>query len=174
MSVITEAPPKALTTLSAEARALAVVRHGLLGLCAAGIVGTAVELAMLRHWTSFLQLVPWLALAPLAGALVLLARHPSATTVRAARAVAVAVVIVAGFGVVEHVKANYDAGPLDRRYATRWETMSAPSRWWTAASGGVGPSPALAPAVLAQAALCLALATVAHPARRDGAGSRRT
>ena len=66
---------------------------------------------------------------------------------------------MSAFGIFEHVKANYDAGPLDRRYAARWETMSEPSRWWTAASGGVGPSPPLAPAVMAQAALCLALAT---------------
>lgn len=169
MSVVTDERPQSPVAPSAEARALAAVRSGLLGLCAAGVVGTAVELAMLRHWSSFLQLVPWLALAPLAGALVLLALRPSPAAVRVARSVAVAVVIVAGFGILEHVKANYDAGPLDRRYATSWETMSAPSRWWTAASGGVGPSPALAPAVLAQAALCLALATVAHPSRRVAA-----
>jgi hypothetical protein len=83
-----------------------------------------------------------------------------------ARAVALTVVVVAAFGIFEHVKANYDARPLDRRFSTRWQTMSEPSRWWAAASGGVGPSPALAPAVLAQAAACLALATAHHPAAR--------
>ena len=144
-----------------------VLRCGLLALCGAGVLGTAVELAMLRHWTSALQLVPWAALVPVGIALAALIIRPDRTTVTAARAVALTVVAVAAFGIFEHVKANYDAGPLDRRYATRWDTMAEPSRWWTAASGGVGPSPALAPAVLAQAAACLALAT-AHHAAADG------
>lgn len=146
-------------------RTATAMRRGLLALCGAGIAGTAVELAMLRHWTSGLQLVPWFALASLALALGFLVARPSAA-IRVARAVALAVAVVAVFGIVEHVKANYDAGPLDRRYSTRWETMSESSRWWTAVSGGVGPSPPLAPAILAQAACCLALATAGRPAPR--------
>jgi hypothetical protein len=140
-----------------------MLRRGLMALCGAGVVGTAVELAMLRHWTSWLQFVPWLALLPLGSALGFLAARPSRASVTLARGVALLVMVVAGFGIVEHVKANYDAGPLDRRYSARWETMSEPSRWWTAASGGVGPSPALAPGILGQAAVCLALATMHHP-----------
>ena len=150
------------------------MRRGLLALCGAGVLGTAVELAMLRHWTSAVQLVPWTALPPLGVALGALAVRPGRTTVRAARAVALTVVLVAAFGIFEHVKANYDAGPLDRRYSTRWETMSEPSRWWAAAAGSVGPSPALAPAVLAQAAACLALATAHHPAADPRRSSQRS
>lgn len=38
------------------------MRRGLLALSAVGVVGTAIELAMLRHWGSSAQLVPWFAL----------------------------------------------------------------------------------------------------------------
>jgi hypothetical protein len=38
--------------------------------------------------------------------------------------------------------------------------MSEVSRWWAAGSGGVGPSPALAPLIMAQSAACLWLATL--------------
>ena len=82
----------------------------------------------------------------------------------AVRAIVVAVFVAAAFGVFEHIDANYDAGPLDFRYSAKWETMSTADRWWTAATNGVGPSPPLTPAVLAQAALCLGLATIQHPA----------
>ena len=142
-----------------------VLRRGLLALAAAGVVGTAAELAIQRHWTSTLQLLPWVVLVPLGVAIGALGLRPNRTTVTAARVVASVIVVVAGFGVFEHVRANYDAGSLDRRYSARWATMSEPARWWTAASGGVGPSPPLAPGVMAQAALCLGLATLHHPAR---------
>jgi hypothetical protein len=67
------------------------------------------------------------------------------------------------FGVYEHIASNYEAGPLDFRYADRWATMSMPARVWAAASGTVGPSPALAPATLALAGACLVLATIGLP-----------
>jgi hypothetical protein len=84
--------------------------------------------------------------------------------VRLVRVLAVAVFLSAGLGVVEHVVANYDAGPLDFRYSAKWATMSAGSRWWAAATESVGPAPALAPLVLAWSSLCLAFATLDHPA----------
>lgn len=77
---------------------------------------------------------------------------------------AVAVMVTAAFGIFEHALANYHAAPLDFRYTARWPTMSATSKWWAAATEAVGPSPTLAPGVLAQSALCLLFATVGHPA----------
>jgi hypothetical protein len=153
-----------------EGRTVKVLRLGLLALCATGIVGTAAELAMLRHWQSPLQLVPWFALGGLAVALAGLARQPTAASVKWARGIAGAVIVVAAFGVMEHVMADYRDGAHSPRYSARWKTMSEASRWWAAASGGVGEAPTLAPGVLAEAAFCLALATVGHPA---GAGHRR-
>lgn len=150
-------------------------RQAFTWLAVTGIVGTALELAMLRHWTSSSQLVAWAALVALAVALALTTIRPIAARLRAGRAVAVAVALSAAFGVFEHVDANYAAGPLDFRYADRWGTMSVISRWWAAATGAVGPSPALAPAILAQAAVFVWLAGAGRPlgvpsARTDDLG----
>ena len=140
------------------------LRRSFAALAAAGLVGTAVELALTRHWTSTVQMIPWAALAVTLVALILLVARPRPATLRVVRILAVLVVLTAGFGVFEHVLANYDAAPLDFRYTTRWATMSASSRWWAAASQSVGPSPTLAPGVLAQSAFCLLFATLGHPA----------
>jgi len=140
-----------------------VLRRCLIALAALGVVATAVELAMLRHWKTTVQLIPWAALAVISAALVVLAVRPSRGAVRLVRALAVVVLLTAGFGVVEHVIANYNAGPLDFRYSARWATMSSKSRWWAAFTESVGPSPTLSPLVLAWSALCMVFATVDHP-----------
>lgn len=145
-----------------------VLRLGLIGLAGLSAVGTGLELAALRHWNGAVQLIPWAILAVVAALTALLAVRPTRVTLGAVRAGAVAVVLASGFGVVRHVWANYDSGPLDRVYGPRWDGMSEIDRWWTAASGGVGPAPTLAAGVLAQAALCLLLATYRHPAAREG------
>jgi hypothetical protein len=142
------------------------MRAGLLVISAAGVAGTAVELATIRHWKSPSQLIPWVALLLLGLSVAVVAFAPTTQRVRAARTVA-AVSLVAGlFGVYKHVSENLHAGPLDARYGPTWSSMGVLSKWWAAASGGVGPSPTLAPAVLVQICLCLLLATLAHPALR--------
>ena len=152
------------------------LRRCFLALAVAGTAGTGVELALSRHWTSATQLIPWYAVGGLAAGAVLLVARPRPISVRAVRVLAVVVVLTAGFGIYEHVLANYHAAPLDFRYEVKWATMSAGSRWWAAASESVGPSPTLAPAVLAQAAICLLLATLGHPALASGtaASDQRT
>jgi len=144
----------------------ALLRRCFASLAAIGIVATAVELALSRHWNSAVQLIPWFALGLLAAALALLLVGPGRRSLRAVRLLAVIVLVTAGLGIFEHVLANYRAGPLDFRYESRWATMSAVSRWWAAATESVGPSPTLAPGVLAQAAACLMSATLRHPALR--------
>jgi hypothetical protein len=135
-------------------------RRAFVWLGGTAIAGTSVELAMLRHWTSTTQLLAWAAVAAAAVALALTVVRPTPTRLRAGRAIAAAVAVTSAIGVVEHVYGNYGAGPLDFRYADRWATMSLASRWWAAASGAVGPSPALAPAILAQAAVFVWLAGI--------------
>ncbi len=144
----------------------ATFRRGFLVLAGLGVVGTLVELATLRHWKSGDQIIPWLALAGLGAAVVVLWLWPIPLMVRAVRAVAVLGVLTAVLGMWEHVHGNYQSGPLDRRYSATWDTMSMASRWWKAVTGGVGPSPLLAPAVLVQVSLCLLFAAHRHPALR--------
>lgn len=140
------------------------LRRCLLLLAALGVVATAVELAMLRHWNTFVQLIPWFSLALVAAAIALVVARPSAGRIRVVRVLALVVLLSALFGIYEHTVANYDAGPLDFRYATKWATMSSGSRWWAAFIESVGPSPALAPLVLAWLSLCVVFATLDHPA----------
>lgn len=141
-----------------------LLRTGLIGLAGVSLVGTALELAMLRHWKKPAQWIPWLVLLAMAAAILMLVRDPSPTKLRRVRLIALLAGLTSMFGVVMHVAANYEAAPLDQEYGPRWEAMSTPARWWAASTGAVGPSPPLVPGVLAQAGIMLALATTGHPA----------
>jgi len=137
------------------------------------IGGTAVELAMLRHWGDKTQLVPWFCLGLLALATAALAIRPGVVVIRWVRSVCAVVALGAGVGVYMHIRENYRAGPLDAAYSDRWDSMSTVAQLWAAFTKTVGPSPALAPMVLIMAALCLVIATLRHPVlvRHREAGS---
>jgi hypothetical protein len=141
-----------------------LLRRGVLGLGALTTLGIVVELGMELHWTQPLQFVAWVAAGAVAVAIALLTRAPSRARVRLAQGLAVAVVLSAALGIGAHVYANYDAAPLDRRYTDTWESLSEWTRRWLALTKSVGPAPPLAPGALAQAALCVLLATLHHPA----------
>jgi hypothetical protein len=142
-------------------------------LAAAGLAGTATELAMLRHWTSQSQRLAWAALGALAIAFALTTVHTTPARLGAGRLLAGSVALFAAVGVLVHVRANVEAGPLDFRYAARWPTMGLAERWWAAATGAVGPAPALAPAILAQTAVLVWLASIGQRTRLLAPGEAR-
>jgi hypothetical protein len=131
----------------------------------AGLADAAIllELGVERHWTQPIQLVAWVAVAAVGVAIALVARSSSGGRIRLAQALVALVMLSSIFGIWEHVYANYDAGPLDFHFADSWDGLSEADRWWLALSKTVGPSPPLAPAALAQAGLCVSLATLRHP-----------
>ncbi|MBB5775356.1 hypothetical protein [Nonomuraea jabiensis] len=141
---------------AARATGRAVVRLGLLGLVAIGILGAALELAFERHWQSPVQLIPWVALALLAFALVLLALRDTPRAVTVVRVVALVVLLASAYGVFIHVSVNHGAGAAD----PTWDTLSPLTQWWYALTKSVGQAPPLAPGMLAQSALLLSLATL--------------
>jgi hypothetical protein len=141
-----------------------LLRAGVLALVAFGIVGTTVELVFLRHWSTATESIVWPVMLALAAAFAALVLRPSMRVVQAVRVVAVVASAFALIGIGFHVVENLDAGPLDRLYAARWDTMSAVEQWFDAITGAVGPAPTLAPGVLAEMGLGLLLATVRHPA----------
>ena len=143
------------------------LRLGLLAIAGLGSAGTAAELALDRHWGGIYQWAPWPAVLLMGFATALLLVRPTGRAVRGAQVACAAVMAVAILGVVRHVISNYETAPLDAVYGLKWDSMSPLDRWWAASSGGVGPSPALAPAALAMTALCVLLATWRHPARRS-------
>jgi hypothetical protein len=137
---------------------LQLLRGSLTALTALGIVGTAFELATLKHWNGAMQLIPWAALVVLTGAMVLHAGRPDRTGL--VRALAIVVLVTSLFGVLEHALVNYESGPLDQRFADTWDALSPWLRWWYAITRTVGPAPTLAPGMLGQAAATLMLATI--------------
>ncbi len=143
-----------------------MLRRALLGLSAIALAGTGVELVIGRHWESATQLIPFAAIAVAAVALSMIAAARSRTMLRVAQGLCAVVLVASVLGVWNHVAGNEESGALDQRYAATWESTPATERWWLAASGGVGPSPPLAPGVLAQVALMLLAATLRHPVLR--------
>ena len=151
----------------------ALLRGGIVALAGLGVAGLLVELAFLRHWSTLGALVVWPAIAAAAVATVGLARRPSAGRVRLVRWLALGVVVVGAVGVILHVNENLLAGPLDRAYASTWDTLSVVEQLFLAITGGVGPAPALAPGSMSELGLAIALATVRHPALQRPAGLLR-
>lgn len=160
---------RSVTRLVNVADTATTLRRAMLGLAAAGIIATAVELATLRHWTTTTQLIPWLVLAVLAAGVLVIGIGSSRKMIRVIRVIAVLGAIGGLYGLFIHIQSNYDAAILDYHYTDRWPHMSLTSKLWAASTGQVGPSPVMAPAVLTQIAFCLALATFRHP-RLVGAG----
>jgi hypothetical protein len=141
-----------------------LVYQGLLALVVISLVATGAELATERHWSSAVQLIPWVALGVLVVATALLAaRGPRAA--RLVRALAVLVLLTSAYGIVQHVVVNYDAGALDASYGQGWDALPVTARLWYAVSKSVGPAPPLAPGVLGQSALMVLLASFVRPAR---------
>jgi hypothetical protein len=135
------------------------LRRWLLGLAALTSLGLIVELAAERHWTQPSQWIAWTAIAATLLAAALLYWRASPVGVRTARLLAMAVILSAMVGIWQHVASNYDAGPLDAKYELSWDTLSEPTRWWLALSKTVGPSPPLAPGILALAGQFILLAS---------------
>jgi hypothetical protein len=132
-------------------------------LAAVAIVGTALELAMLRHWDGLEQLVPWFALTALTAALAA-ATWARAVAVKWVRVVSGLAAATAAFGVWVHVHANYDAAPLDAVYGPKWDTMSLLSRWWAAVTAQVGAAPTIVPGALAYIAAMIWFSTLGDAA----------
>lgn len=146
--------------VAAPDRLLPLLRRSLIGLAAAGVALTAVELAMLRHWGSFVELIPWFVLALTTAMIVLAAVGRSPRTVRLIRVGSLVVAAGTCYGMAQHIIANHSSGALDARYGPKWDTMSTLAQWWAAATESVGPAPPMAPAALALGAVCLLLATL--------------
>jgi hypothetical protein len=140
-----------------------VLRAGILFVAAISLAGLTLELAFLRHWGDTRTIV-WLGILALSLALLLIVIRPNRSRIRMAQLLAITAGLVAIIGVGYHTIENLNAGPLDRDYADRWETMSDVDQLIAATTGEVGPAPTLAPGALAEIAALLLLATIGHAA----------
>ena len=169
---MTHRSAEALSTLAepaaptAERRALRMLRRGLIAQNLLGTGVAAFTLSTETYWPDTFHPLAWAALGVLLLGLVL-ALLPDGRGLVVARILAAGVIVVALFGVVEHLLTNYGAGPSDPEFGQVWTSMPAVTRWGLAITKGVGDAPTLAPIALAQTALGLLLLTLTTPRERD-------
>jgi hypothetical protein len=142
------------------------LRWGVLALAAAGILGAAYELAVERHWGGADKMVPWVAVVALAAALGL-ALSPSPRLVLATRVLAVLVLGASLYGIAIHVLDNMWAGHLGPRFGPEFKQLPRIERLWYGATKTVGKAPPLAPGMLGQSALLVALSTLGRGKVKD-------
>ncbi len=145
------------------------MRRGLLALAGATIVGTAAELATLRHWDGLEQLIPWGCLIAIGVVYTAYLLRPGRGCTRLARIASSALIAASAYGIWEHLAANRKAGALDRKWGAVWSQLSTLQQFRRALDGSVGPSPLLAPGALATVAILILLATIAD-GRGDASG----
>ena len=169
---MTSTTPSTPSTPSTDPSILVrTMRRGAVGLAVLSVLATAYELATERHWSSVVQLIPWVTLLGLAVAIVLAARGRP-RSVALARLLAGLALVSSLFGMYRHAAENRDAGALDSTYSQSWETRSPMSQWYLAVTKSVGPTPPLAPGVLGQSALLVLLSTVGLGRTVTGPGPR--
>jgi len=151
-----------------------LLRAALVLLAAAAMAGTALELAIERHWHGLEQWYAWIALVIAAVGLLAIVARPSAIALWFARACGLVAIVMAAIGVWRHIHANFETAPLDFRYSDRWDTMAFSDQLWAVVSGDVGPSPILASGVLALIGVAIVAATIgASAASADPDAGRR-
>lgn len=158
--------PAATPAPTAEGRALRLLRRGLLAQSVLGTAVAAFTLSTETYWPDAFHPLAWTSLGVLVLGLVL-ALLPGGRAVVVTRILAGGVIVVALFGVVEHVLTNYGAGPADPEFGQVWMSMPGVTRWGLAITKGVGDAPTLAPIALGQVALALLLLTVTGPRDQD-------
>lgn len=159
-------PTSREATRTREAVLLEAYRRILTVLGIGTIFGAFAELAILRHWNSPAQLVPWAVLVVLLVAALAWSLRRTRLTMWLLRGAAVVTVLGSSFGVYQHIEANLVSGPLDAGYSASWATMSMPAQLWAAGSGAVGASPVLAPGMIGLAGVLLWLATLGWSTNR--------
>lgn len=140
------------------------LRRGLLALSALGVVGTLVELSVLRHWQTASEPTPWPILI-LAGLMIQgVWLRPTRRRVSSARWIGLILALAGIYGLVVHVVANMATAPLDGTVGPIWDGLTVWGQVWMASTGGVGPAPPLSAASITPTGLARAPATHRHPA----------
>jgi hypothetical protein len=145
---------------SSDRQTLRGVRRVLAWLLFAGLVGTFVELLLLEHDESALQVMPLGLLGASAAAMIATTLRPRALVVIVFRSLMVLLIATGALGLILHYRANLefqrDLTPALGTMELFWKVMAAKA------------PPALAPAVLTQLGLLGLVYGYTLPARSDG------
>jgi hypothetical protein len=136
-----------------------LLRQGLMLMLVLGVVGTQIELLLLKHTDGIWQLAPLLLNGASLVALGWCGVRQSAASLRALQAVMVLCLASGGIGVIQHFRANVgyarDSDPSLGGAALYKEAV-------------MGSTPTLAPGTMVQLALLGLAFTFRHPRLRDG------
>ncbi len=149
-------------------RLVVLQRRIIAGFAIMAALGALVELAMLRHFKSGSQLVPWFVLALVILAAVAHWARPGAATAWIGRAIGIVALLGGAYGVYEHIQSNLNTAALSIKWADTWESLPWIQQVYEAATGGAGAAPPLAPGFLGLAGLMLIAATLGTGGRADG------
>ena len=142
----------------------ASLRQLILGLVFIGLVGLAVELALLRHAESLTQWIPHVTLMVGLVSTIAVYARPRPAALKAFQLVMLVLVVVGALGVYLHLQGNIEFA-LERD-----PSLGGTKLIWKALRGA---TPALAPGALAQLGLLGFLFTYRHPALAgDNAANR--
>jgi hypothetical protein len=131
-----------------------IVRRVLAAILVVGLIGSAVELLLLKHTDGFWQLLPLLLIGAALLGLAWHAAAPSRASLRALQAL-MAILVVSGIaGVLLHYRGNVE-----------WELERLPGThgWELFRHAVMGATPALAPGTMLQLGLVGLLFTYRHP-----------
>ena len=136
-----------------------MTRHVVLAVLWLGVVGTGIELLLLKHFDGAWQIAPLALLACGVVALAVLAAVPRPGAVRALQLVMAIFVVSGAIGVLLHYRGNVE-WELDRVASLRGFDL------FKAAI--MGATPALAPGTMVQLGIVGLLYSYLHPAARRG------
>ncbi len=133
------------------------LRRFALALAAVGVIGTLLELTLIKHYASKDQVIPYVLLGLSALGLIAVMVRPTALVLRVFQAVMIVTILGSGIGMFEHLKANaHNAGATQDKEAI-------PTTPSAILAGINGFAPLLAPGVLAQVGLLGLVFTYRHP-----------
>jgi hypothetical protein len=133
------------------------LRRFALALAAIGVIGTLLELTLIKHYASKDQVIPYVLLGLAALGVIAVAVRPTTFVLRVFQVLMVVTVLGSGIGMLEHLKANArNAGAI-----TDGERL--PTTPSAILAGINGFAPLLAPGVLAQVGLLGLAFTYRHP-----------
>ncbi len=142
------------------------LRRFALALAAIGVVGTLLELTLIKHYASKDQVIPYVLLGLSAFGLIAVMVRPTALALRVFQAVMIVTILGSGIGMFEHLKANaHNAGATQDKEAI-------PTTPSAILAGINGFAPLLAPGVLAQVGLLGLIFTYRHPNLQNSSLSR--
>jgi hypothetical protein len=142
------------------------LRRFALALAGIGVIGTVLELTLVKHYASKDQVIPYVLLGLSALGVIAVVVRPTALVLRVFQGVMIVTILGSGIGMLEHLKAN------SRNAGAITDSERIPTTPSAILAGIEGFAPLLAPGVLAQVGLLGLAFTYRHPNLQNASNRR--